>query len=84
MQEPHNLGLQLLGETGLLGLFAFAAVAYVVVRWGGGTIGAIALVVVISTAMTQTVLFEPTLWFSGALYLGKAGFDRTNLHSSDA
>ena len=84
MQEPHNLGLQLLGETGLLGLFAFAAVAYVVVRWGGGTIGAVALVVVASTAMTQTVLFEPTLWFSGALYLGKAGVDSSNLRSSDA
>jgi len=84
MQEPHNLGLQLLGETGLLGLFAFLAVAYVVVRWGGGTIGAIALVVVASTAITQTVLFEPTLWFSGALYLGKAGVDRSKVHSSDA
>ena len=84
MQEPHNLALQLLGETGLLGLFAFAAVVYVIVRWGGGTIGAIALVVVASTAITQTVFFEPTLWFSGALYLGKAGVDRTNLHSSEA
>ncbi len=84
MQEPHNLVLQLLGETGLLGLFAFAAVAYVVVRWGGGTIGAIALVVVASTAMTQTVFFEPTLWFSGALYLGKAGLDRSKVRSSDA
>jgi hypothetical protein len=84
MQEPHNLALQLLGETGLLGLFAFAAVAYVVVRWGGGTIGAVALVVVASTAMTQTVLFEPTLWFSGALYLGKAGVDPSKLRSSDA
>lgn len=84
MQEPHNLGLQLLGETGLLGLFAFLAVAYVVVRWGGGTIGAIAIVVVASTAMTQTVLFEPTLWFSGALYLGKAGVDPSKLRSSDA
>ena len=84
MQEPHNLGLQLLGETGLLGLFAFAAVASVVVRRGGGTIGAVALVVVASTAMTQTVLFEPTLWFSGALYLGKAGVDSSNLRSSDA
>jgi O-antigen ligase len=84
MQEPHNLGLQLLGETGLVGLFAFAGLAYVVLRWGGGTIGAIALVVVASTAMTQTVLFEPTLWFSGALYLGKAGVDPSKLRSSDA
>jgi hypothetical protein len=82
MQEPHNLGLQLLGETGLLGLFAFAAVAYVVLRWGGGTIGAIALVVVASTAMTQTVFFEPTLWFAGGLYLGKTGVEHRNLRSS--
>ena len=34
---------------------------------------------VASTAMTQTVFFEPTLWFSGALYLGKAGVDRTGV-----
>lgn len=82
MQEPHNLGLQLLGETGLIGLVAFAAVAYAVLRNGGGTVGAIALVVVASTALTQTVLFEPTLWFSGAIYLGNAGVDRSRYRSS--
>lgn len=85
-QEPHNLGLQLLGETGLIGLVGFAAVGFVVVRFGGGSIGAAALVIVATSAMTQTVLFEPTLWFSGALYLGHAGLkdatDRSSRHRS--
>ena len=36
MQEPHNLGLQLLGETGIVGLLGFLAVAFVVGRFGGG------------------------------------------------
>jgi O-antigen ligase len=84
MQEPHNLALQLLGETGLIGFIAFAALTYVVLRNGGGTIGAIALVVVASTALTQTVLFEPTVWFSGAIYLGRAGVDRSKDRSSSA
>jgi len=84
MQEPHNLGLQLLGETGLLGFLAFVGVAAVVLRNGRGTIGVVALVVVAATALTQTVLFEPTLWFSGALYLGWAGVDRSEDRSSPA
>ena len=84
MQEPHNLGLQLLGETGLIGLVAFAALAVVVVRGGRGTIGAIALVVVAATAFTQTVLFEPTIWWSGALYLGWVGVHRSEDRSSVA
>ncbi|GMQ85590.1 MAG: hypothetical protein BMS9Abin07_1157 [Acidimicrobiia bacterium] len=73
LQEPHNLGLQLLGETGLVGLLAFLALAFVVGHYGGGTIGAVALTVVAATILTQTVLFEPTLWFAAALYLGRIG-----------
>ena len=73
MQEPHNLGLQLLGESGIVGLLGFLAVAVVVSRFGGGTIGAVALTVVAASALTQTVLFEATLWFAAALYLGGAG-----------
>ncbi len=72
-QEPHNLGLQLLGESGLIGMLGFAGVGFVVLRFGGGSIGAAALIIVASSALTQTVLFEPTLWFSGALYLGHSG-----------
>ena len=73
MQEPHNLGLQLLGETGIVGIVGFLALAVVVGRSGGGTIGAVALTVVAASALTQTVLFEATLWFAAALYLGRAG-----------
>jgi len=81
-QEPHNLGLQLLGESGLIGLLGFAAVGFVVIRFGGGSIGAVALIIVASSALTQTVLFEPTLWFSGALYLGHAGVRDGTEHSA--
>ena len=73
VQEPHNLGLQLLGETGIVGLLAFVGLIFVVGRYGAGTIGAVALTVVAASAFTQTVLFEPTLWFAGALYLGRTG-----------
>lgn len=73
MQEPHNLGLELLGETGIVGLLGFLVLGVAVVRVGGGTIGAVALTVVLASAMTQTVLFEGTLWFAAALYLGHAG-----------
>ena len=73
MQEPHNLGLQLLGETGIIGLVSFIGLVVVVARYGGGTIGAVALTVVAASIVTQTVLFEPTLWFAGSLYLGRAG-----------
>ena len=73
MQEPHNLGLQLLGETGLIGMLSFLALVIVVLRYGAGTTGAVALTVVGASILTQTVLFEPTLWFAASLYLGRAG-----------
>ena len=73
MQEPHNLVLELLGETGLLGFLGFAVLFGVVVFFGRGTVGAIALTVALIAAVTQTVLFEPTWWFAAGLYLGSAG-----------
>ena len=73
VQEPHNLGLQLLGETGIVGILGFVGLIFVVGRYGAGTIGAVALTVVAASTFTQTVLFEPTLWFAGALYLGRVG-----------
>jgi hypothetical protein len=76
MQEPHHLVLELLGETGLLGLGGFAVVLGVVIYYGKGTVGAIALTVALIAAVTQTVLFEPTWWFAAGLYLGWAGADR--------
>lgn len=77
MQEPHNLVLELLGETGLLGVLGFAVLFGVVVFYGRGTVGAIALTVALIAAATQTVLFEPTWWFAAGLYLGWAGVARS-------
>jgi hypothetical protein len=78
MQEPHNLALQLLGESGLLGLAGFLALAWVVVRRGSGLVGAVALVVALLPAATQTVLFEPTWWFAAGLLLGGAVVTRSS------
>ena len=68
-QEPHNLALELLAETGLLGTGAFLLLLLTVVWAGGGPVGAAALVAAFVPSMTQTVLFEPTWWFAAALYL---------------
>lgn len=71
-QEPHNLALELLAETGLVGLAAFVLLLVVVLRSGGGTVGGVALFAAFLPAMTQTVLFEPAWWFAAALYLAGA------------
>ena len=76
-QEPHNLALELLAETGLLGTGAFLLLLLTVVRVGRGPVGAVALVAAFLPSMTQTVLFEPTWWFAAGLYL--AG--RTQINS---
>jgi hypothetical protein len=67
-QEPHNLVLELLGETGIIGLLGFVALIVSLGRGGGWTAGA-ALAVVAVASLTQTVLFEPVLWFSLGLWL---------------
>lgn len=69
LQEPHNLTLQVLGETGLVGLVGFFALGAVVLWQGGGLVGSVALIVAFSASITQTVLFEPTWWFAAGLYL---------------
>jgi O-antigen ligase len=68
-QEPHNLGLQLGAETGLIGVAAFGGLLATILRNGAGFIGALALLAAFLFAMTQTVLFEPTWWFAAALFL---------------
>lgn len=68
-QEPHNLVLELLSETGILGLLAFAGLVTVIVVSGGGALGLVALATTFLPSMTQTVLFEPTWWFAAALCL---------------
>ena len=69
LQEPHNLLLEVLAETGLLGLTGFLVLSLTVARRGGGAVGGTALVVALLPAMTQTVLFEPSLWLAAGLWL---------------
>lgn len=72
LQEPHNLALELLSETGLVGFGAFLALLAMVIRSGRGPVAASLLVVTFLPAMTQTVLFEPTWWFAAGLYVSGA------------
>ncbi|MGQ0849207.1 MAG: O-antigen ligase family protein [Actinomycetota bacterium] len=73
-QEPHNLGLELGAETGLIGIAAFVVLIITIVRSGAGLVGGLGLLAAFLPAMTQTVLFEPTWWFASALWMaGKVG-----------
>ncbi len=77
LQEPHNMWLQILAETGLVGLTGFGALLASLGR-GGGRVAAAGLVVVALAAMSQTVLFEPVLWFCLGLWVaGTLGEDET-------
>lgn len=69
LQEPHNLVIELLAETGLIGFAGFLGLAITVVRNGGGTLGGTALLVALVPSMTQTVLFEPSLWLAAGLWM---------------
>lgn len=69
LQEPHNLALELLAETGIIGLAAFLAVLVTIARSGSGRVAGALMIVTFLPAMTQTVLFEPTWWFAAGLYL---------------
>lgn|GEM_PF-1216740 len=71
--EPHNLFIQLLGESGAFGLLAFLLLLGVVIRQGRGVVGAVALAAAFMPLMTLTVLFEPTWWFAAGLLLGGHG-----------
>ncbi len=69
LQEPHNLALELLAETGIVGLVTFAGLLVVIVRSGHGMVGGLVLLVTFLPSLTQTVLFEPTWWFAAGIYL---------------
>jgi len=76
VQEPHNLVLQLLGETGIVGLAGFLFLFSQVVRSRPSQVAVAALVVSLATAITQTVLFEPAWWFAAGLAIaGPPGED---------
>ncbi len=68
-QEPHNLLLELLAETGIVGLAAWLILLVVIIRQGSGPVMGSVLAVTFLPAMTQTVIFEPTWWFAAGLYL---------------
>ncbi|HLF43458.1 MAG TPA: O-antigen ligase family protein, partial [Acidimicrobiia bacterium] len=68
LQEPHNLTLELLAETGVIGALGFVAMILSLGRGGGSTAGP-AMAVVAAASLTQTVLFEPVLWFTLGLWL---------------
>ena len=68
LQEPHNLWLELLAETGVLGLLGFIFMLGSLGRRGGPVAGAV-LAVVLGASLSQTVLFEPVLWFGLGLWL---------------
>ncbi len=68
-QEPHNLVLELLAETGVVGLVAWLVLLIVIIRSGEGPVMGAILAATFLPAMTQTVLFEPTWWFASGLYL---------------
>jgi hypothetical protein len=67
-QEPHNLILELLAESGIVGFLGFVVLVLSLGR-GGGWVAGPALVVVGAASLTQTVLFEPVLWFTLGLWL---------------
>ena len=75
LQEPHNIFLELLAETGLVGALGFVAMILSLGR-GGGATAAPALAVVGAASLTQTVLFEPVLWFTLGLWVAATSRDR--------
>jgi O-antigen ligase len=79
-QEPHNLFLEVGAESGVLGLFAFGILLWVILRNGGGLPGGAALLASFLFSLTQTVLFEPTWWFAAALYLAGKGWESGQEH----
>ncbi len=72
LQEPHNIVLELLAETGVVGLVAFLGLMAVIVRSGRGRTAGAVLIVTFLPSMTQTVLFEPTWWFAAGIFLSGA------------
>lgn len=68
IQEPHNLGLQLLGESGVVGALGFLLMMAVVLRRRSTMTGVAILVVALVPALFQTLLFEPSWWFAAGLY----------------
>ncbi len=82
-QEPHNLVLELLAETGLVGGVAFSILLGTILVLGSGVAGGVALLAAFLPAMTQTVLFEPTWWFAAAVFAAGVGVDTRSKELSE-
>jgi O-antigen ligase len=76
IQEPHNIVLELLGETGLIGFTGFTVLLVTILRSSVNPLGRTALVVAFAASMTQTVLFEATWWFAAGLAVAPPVPDR--------
>lgn len=68
LQEPHNLGVQLLAETGVLGFVGFLVLLLALGRVADPLPASVVLVVLVA-GVAQTVLFEAALWFALGLWL---------------
>ncbi len=68
LQEPHNIGVQLLAETGTLGLLGFV---FLLLSLGKviDPLPAAVVLVVFAAGVAQTVLFEAVLWFALGIWL---------------
>lgn len=71
LQEPHNLAVQLLAETGLIGFLGFLLLMFTLGMRRGPLAGAL-LFIVLMAGFTQTLLFEGVLWFALGFWLGSS------------
>ena len=68
LQEPHNMWIELVAETGVVGLMGFLFLLYTLGRPRGPEALTV-LAVLLLASLTQTVLFEPVLWFGLGVWL---------------
>lgn len=82
LQEPHNLGVQLLVETGLIGLLGFLILMFMLGVRKDRLAGAL-LFVVLMAGFTQTLLFEAVLWFALGFWLGSSPEERDGTEEAE-
>lgn len=75
LQEPHNMWLELTGEMGLVGLVGFLFLLYTLGRPRGPETWTL-VVIVGAAGLSQTVLFEPILWFALGIWLASSQTQR--------
>jgi hypothetical protein len=83
LQEPHNLLVQIMAESGLIGLLGLSGLVYSLGR-GGGVVAGSALAIALVAGLTQTVLFEPIGWFAAGLWAAERATFKTAAFEADA